>query len=459
MTHTAEAAPSAPQPAVATAPQKPWQRLLDFGRPPRIVGLDIARGLAIIGMIAAHIAGIDSDFEWGVPSTWGAIVHGNPSILFALLAGISIALMTGRTRRPEPEDMPTVRLRMVARAAVIFIIGVLLEQLGTNIAIILTFYGVLYVVALPFLRARRRTLILWAAGLALFGPTLQAVAQTLSANAFGPGLELVFNGTYSLPVWASLMLAGLAIGRSQINRARVAACVLGIGVLLAAIGFGAGALYSVAASWGWDGEPDDGWSSVEPHEPDMQFVPGESVDLTGFECEVYEDEWVSCWPVVSDAASMDDSVSWSNDDAYFDDAEDYSYSGWEDYPGIAVQLLDPSLYTHALLASSPHSGGTAEILGSGGLAMAIVGLLLLSGRWLRWPLLPVAALGAMPLTAYTAHVVWIFVLVGPGGSLQSAVTFGLITASLAILCSVWLALFGRGPLERLTRWVGIRLTR
>ncbi|MDD7963710.1 hypothetical protein PUW80_15315, partial [Microbacterium sp. NE1TT3] len=74
-----------------------------------------------------------------------------------------------------------------------------------------------------------------------------------------------------------------------------------------------------------------------------------------------------------------------------------------------------------------HSGGTAEILGSGGFALAVVALCLLLSRPLRWALLPLAALGSMPLTAYTVHVVSIVVLVGPGGFVQST-AFWLLTA-------------------------------
>lgn len=451
---------------------KPWQRLVDFGRPPRIVGLDIARGLAVIGMIAAHTAGIETSFDWTDLTTWADLVNGRSAILFALLAGISIALMTGRTQRPDAAEMPAVRLRLVGRGAVIFAIGVLLEQLGTNIAVILTFYGVLYVIALPFLRARRRTLILWSAGLALLGPVVLLAVQTLTLDAYGAGVELLFNGVYSLPVWASLMLAGLAIGRSDLTRKRVAASVLGIGVVLSAVGYGAGAMYAASGadgsgSWtyavfGNGDEPVGDYDlgsytggSASTYD-DVVAVPGEAVDLGGHECEVYVDEWVSCWPV--DGGSVIDDGAYEDD---FSDDSDWSgsaYSGWSEYSIMINEMGDQGIYVDALLSTYPHSGSTAELLGSGGFAMALVGLLLLIGRWLRWPLLPVAALGAMPLTAYTAHIVWIFVLVGPGGTIMSATVFWLLTGSLALLCTVWLALFGRGPLERLTRWVGIRLS-
>ena len=50
-------------------------------------------------MAGAHI-GETPAFDPFDPSTWTDLVHGRSSILFAVLAGISIALMTGRSTLP-----------------------------------------------------------------------------------------------------------------------------------------------------------------------------------------------------------------------------------------------------------------------------------------------------------------------------------------------------------------------
>ncbi len=360
------------------------------------MGFDIARGLAVIGMVAAHVAEPALDFDWGDAATWPDIVNGRSAILFALLAGVSIALMTGRTQRPTEEQMPAVRLRLLGRGITIFIIGLLLEQLGTSVLIILTLYGILYVVALPFVRARRRTLVFWSVGLALLGPTLLALVQVLTLEPYASGLALVLQGSYSLPVWVSLMLAGLAIGRSDLKRSITAATVLGVGLVLAAVGYGAGAAYDAR-------EATPPWEQSTPQYP----------DLTDNTWEHYTEAIVAS--------------------------------------GVQERVLD------ALLSSNPHSGGTAELVGSGGFAMVLVALLLLTGRWLRWPLLPVTAVGAMPLTAYSAQIVAIFVLGGPGGYVEDNAVFWWLTGALLASCTLWIACFGRGPLERLAKWVGDRM--
>ncbi len=202
----------------AAAPVR-WFR--EFGRPPRILGLDVARGLAILGMAGAHIGETEA-FEWMDPATWTDLVHGRSSILFALLAGVSIALMTGRSVLPERERLPSIRLNLVGRGAVIFLIGLALEMLNTPIAVILTLYGILYVAVIPFLRWRPWQLLLGAAVLALVGPALLAFLGAVMLHPFGTGIGFVLYGTYPITVWLALVLGGMALGRMHVERVRTA---------------------------------------------------------------------------------------------------------------------------------------------------------------------------------------------------------------------------------------------
>ena len=58
--------------------------------------------------------------------------------------------------------------------------------------------------------------------------------------------------------------------------------------------------------------------------------------------------------------------------------------------------------------AAPHSSGLLEVIGSGGFALGVIGLCLLVCRtFVTWVVLPLRAVGAMPLTAYTAQlVIW-----------------------------------------------------
>jgi uncharacterized membrane protein YeiB len=109
----------------------------------------------------------------------------------------------------------------------------------------------------------------------------------------------------------------------------------------------------------------------------------------------------------------------------------------------------------AVWTADPHSSGVLEAIGSGGFALAVIGLCLLVCRTLvTWVVLPLRAVGAMPLTAYTAPlVIWAIaasVILGVPGDLRGfrdLDPFWPITITLVIACTAWALLIGRGPLE------------
>ncbi len=390
---------------------RPVRWFRDFGRPPRILGLDVARGLAILGMAGAHV-GVTEAFEWGDPTTWTDLVHGRSSILFALLAGVSIALMTGRDVLPERERLPSIRLNLVGRGAVIFVIGLALELLNTPIAVILTLYGLLYVAVIPVLRWRPRQLLLGAAVLALAGPALLALLSAVALQPFGAGIGFVLYGTYPITVWLALVLGGMALGRLRVQEVRTAVVALVVGVVLAAIGYGLGALGAGAGLGGETGS----------------IVSSTSASSGSESIEILPDESLSSSFIPDDVMPP---------------------SGWESYPE-ALAATDPlGSMVRAVFAVDPHSGGTAEILGSGGFALAVVALCLLLSRPLRWPLLPLGALGSMPLTAYSLHVVSVVLVAGPGGFIADNAFWALTAVGLLLVTTLWAMFVGRGPLERL----------
>ncbi len=433
-------APLTPQPKITTK-STVWGRVRSFGQPPRIVALDIARGLAVIGMVAAHTLDVYGGMVWNDPTTWPEIASGRSSILFALLAGISIALMTGRSRVPAGAELTPLRLGLLGRGLVIFLIGLVLELLGTSVAVILTFFGVVYAVSIVFIGMRIRSLLIWAGALAVAGPAVAAGLQALSPFGGGDGMAFVLGGTYSIVVWTALTVAGLALGRLDLNRRKVAALTAAVGVGLCVLGTAAGAVWNAAEETAWE----DSSGSLEKYD-DITLTPGAEVNLNGLVCEDYGDDFISCYPEGD-----------FEEKSFVDSFEDSGSNGWATY-AEEISVENPGLtMLSALMSGSPHSGGTMEILGSGGLAMALVGLLALTRQALRHVLLPLAAVGSMPLTAYSAHVVIIWIMLGPGGWTEGTGLFWGITVGLLIGCAAWAILAGRGPLERLTGWCSARL--
>lgn len=374
----------------------PVDWLRDFGRPPRIMGLDVARALAILGMIGAHLGETAESFDIADPGSWSSVVHGHPSVLFAVLAGVSVALMTGRAAGPDPQQLPALRLSLVGRGATIFMIGLLLEVLNTPIAVILTLYGVLYIALIPVLRLRAWQLLTIAGGLALAGPALVAVLSILTLGPSGQGIGFALHDAYPITVWLAYALAGMALGRIGIAKAGAAWRMLAAGAVVAVAGHLLGALGRTLSIPRADGA----WTIYGPPSPDG-FAGG----------------------------------------------------GWDGYFDQVVALDPGGAIVRALLSVAPHSGGTADILAAGGVAVAVTAACVLLAQPLRPVLLPFAALGSMPLSAYTAHVISYAVMAGPAGFISSNGVWLASAVMLLAVTTLWSATYGRGPLERLAAWV------
>jgi uncharacterized membrane protein YeiB len=346
----------------------------------RVVGLDVARALAVFGMFGVHV-GVTDDLQLS-PSTWLDIVYGRSSILFAVLAGISIALLSGRTVPVTGDDLVRARTRILVRAAWVFLIGGALEALGADLDVILCVYAVLFVLALPFLQWSRRNLLIAAGVLAVVTPpVLVVLAQFIVANDAGeaPFPQLAVTGFYPALSWWTFIFVGLAVGRSDLGSRRVRATLLAVGAGLAALGYGAG---WVTTQWWAGGRISEG--------------PWEGAERPG--------QWDSAW----------------------------------------------------LSGAAPHSGTTFEIVGSVGFALMIIAVCLVLAERLPTVTFPLAAVGSMALSVYTAQVVAISIIGADNEDNRPWLAFVLVTLLLATL---WRLTLGRGPLERLLTWSSTRAAR
>lgn len=337
-------------------------------QPSRLVGIDAARGIALFGMFAAHLVFVEQPVDWAEPTTWWSIVAGRSSVLFATLAGVSLALVTGRNRRFSGAALSTARKRVAIRGILIFVLGILLMLLETPVAVILSTYGLLFVVLLPALSWSRRALLAVAAGLALVALPI-SYASLAPLYETGPIRQQIFL-YYPLVTFAAYLLLGLAVGRSDLSSTRVLRRLVGVGGAMALVA------YSV----------------------------GEAVLPGG---RLYE-------------------------------------SGGE------LRLRD------FVFASEPHSSTLVDMVGSAGVALAVIGV---CGLLARQPsaspvLLPfrlLARVGAMPLTIYSVHLVVIAYLFH-SGFLDTLTRTGdtlvwlLFVAGSGLVATLW----GRrtGPFER-----------
>ena len=85
--------------------------------------------------------------------TWiGLTFSGRAAALFAVLAGVGLALSTGKQGPLAGlRDLRAARRGIALRALVIAAVGLILGGLEVNLAIILVHYAVLFLCVLPFL--------------------------------------------------------------------------------------------------------------------------------------------------------------------------------------------------------------------------------------------------------------------------------------------------------------------
>lgn len=205
----------------------------------RLQGVDAARGVALLGMVAVHVLpGEDPD---GTLSLTDTVASGRSSATFAVLAGVGLALASSRwdARR---------RLALVLRALLIGAVGLALGGLDSGVAVILAYYAVFFLLVQPFLGWRPRRLLLLAVALALLVPLVHQEVRDLlpdrdvDSPGFGrleePGpllSDLLVTGYYPATAWLAYLLLGLAVGGLALGRVRVAARIALCGAGLAVV--------------------------------------------------------------------------------------------------------------------------------------------------------------------------------------------------------------------------------
>lgn len=392
----------------------------------RVLGLDLARALAIFGMFYAHV-GPMQEFKNPVVNTVMQIPHGRSSALFAVLAGLSLVLLAGG-RRPLPALERRQRIvKVVIRAVLLIALGTALTLwLHTDI-VILAFYGLFFLLALPFTRCGVKTLAALSAAFAVVGSvvfywiSMAQPAFVTALNAHDPltrmgadGLgRLLFTGLYPAVPWLAYLFAGMAIAKLDLSAERVRIGMASVGAGLALVGYG--------LSWVLQ----------------RVLFPGGGMG----------------------GGSMMGGGS-SGSGAAASSAGSSGISGSSGTWSDSMSGLDPwsSDMLQALLSASPHSGTAFELLGNIGIAMlVIIGSVVLLDRsaLARKLLTPVTAAGAMSLTLYVAHL-WALNHVpsnSDGGAVTAALAvWGWFCAAGIAFAFAWSRCFKRGPLEYLMQW-------
>lgn len=399
----------------------------------RIIGLDLARFVAIIGMITTH-TWLFLPGSLAERNPLAEIFEGRAAALFAVLAGVGVVLSTrgalasGRTG--------AARMTVLGRGTALILVGLTLGLLQPSIAIILVAYGVIFWVLALVLTWSRFALaatavlvclfvpvVAWALGTAVDAPRLDGMNPSWLSLGDPVALvrSLALTGMYPVALWIAFAIVGVLVGRalqSAPSPSGIRATALRV-IVTGAIVWAVGLVASIVALY-----PAGGIAAVAAQHG---------------------------YP--------------------FDTAERILLASGSGRPIGSV---------FALLSPGAHTGTTFDALLTGGCALVVLGALVLLGTLVtdrgRRLLLPVLGTGGAPLTVYVAHVVLVGAtfLLATGFAAQTAtleqytaliasdrawivssVGFWALNVGVALAIGTTLALLRRrGPMETFVTWMG-----
>jgi hypothetical protein len=170
------------------------------------------------------------------------LASGRAAALFAVLAGVGLALASGGQSPATGRRLWAARAGVVARAGLLIGLGLALGEVDSPPLVILAYYGLLFVLAVPVLGLRSPVLAAAAVVAAVATPVLSQVARSSTSPrpVSEPGgsdllTELFLTGTYPALTWTTYLLAGLAIGRLDLRRRAVQLQLLAGGAVAAVI--------------------------------------------------------------------------------------------------------------------------------------------------------------------------------------------------------------------------------
>lgn len=174
-----------------------------------------------------------------------ATPHGRASLLFVLVAGVGVTLLS----RSVSGTRRTIRAKLLWRSALLLPAGLALQELDHGANVILQDYALFFVLAILALDLSRRWLLGLSIAFAVTGPVLYFLGRAVTPGAFertattlsDPLLAtvqgLVFSGPYPLITWAAPFLFGMWLGRLDLRSTIVRRRLVLAGTTVALVAF------------------------------------------------------------------------------------------------------------------------------------------------------------------------------------------------------------------------------
>lgn len=197
----------------------------------RIVGVDVARALAIMGMIIVNFKIAFGDKGNEVYKLFASIFEGKAAATFVVLAGVGIAFMSNNAvKNKDKIKLKNTRIKIAKRAIFLFVIGLLYTPIW--IADILHFYGIYMLLTLFLISSSRKLIFNLGLLLILVYPLLMLLwnyntgwnFETFVYSDFwsvsGFFRNLFYNGFHPVIPWTTFMLLGLWFGKQDLSNER-----------------------------------------------------------------------------------------------------------------------------------------------------------------------------------------------------------------------------------------------
>ncbi|MBW1649700.1 MAG: DUF1624 domain-containing protein [Deltaproteobacteria bacterium] len=194
----------------------------------RIAGINVARALAVIGMIIVNFKIVLGKTGNNCLKAFIQIFDGKAAATFVVLAGVGLALMTNSVIKSQNrQKLKTAQKRIIKRALFLFIVG--LSYIKIWPADILHFYGIYMMATLPFINKKPKQALIGALALIFIYPLLLLFWNYETGWNFiileykdfwtleGFLRNLFYNGFHPVIPWTAFMLVGLWFGKQNMT--------------------------------------------------------------------------------------------------------------------------------------------------------------------------------------------------------------------------------------------------
>jgi len=193
----------------------------------RIIGIDVARAVAVIGMIVVNFKVVFGEKGDSWLKIIAYLFEGKAAATFVVLAGIALVLNNNKSIQEKKQaKLKSAQKGIIKRAIFLFFVG--LSYIWIWPADILHFYGVYMLITLPFLKQNSRKIIFGIIALTFLFPILLLFIDYEKGWNFtnleyidfwtfeGFFRNLFFNGFHPVIPWTAFMLAGLWLGKQNL---------------------------------------------------------------------------------------------------------------------------------------------------------------------------------------------------------------------------------------------------